>query len=221
MNELMFYISYGFESLALLVGLSLITKLRPQSLQLLCFLLFITVINEGFSFWGLYETWKIKNTITFTAFFFLQSGVYWYIFYFAFKEKSYRTILNISSVFFLLLELVAMIVIGIEKFNPLFIDAACLHVIFIAILYYRFYYKVSLNTSFMKDPLFWLATGMIFVNFIELFFVNATFVPSFAKSHSSVLVFKSINTFGNIVYYSLIIFAFLCSSRLRQRATIS
>ena len=221
MNNLMFYISFGFESLAFFAGLLLFNKLYPKSLRWLVFLLLITVINEGFSFWGIYNFLRIKNTFTFVVFFILQSLVYWLVFRSVFREWRYRILLNSLILFFIFLEIISVVFVGIEKFNPLFIDAACLHIVSIAFLYYQFYYRSNAKINFQKNPFFWLSTGMIFVNFIELFFVNATFVPSFSNSISSVLVFKSINTFGNIVYYSLIIYAFICSSRLQQQVTIS
>lgn len=73
-------------------------------------------------------------------------------------------------------------------------------------IYYQNVFKLKQVYFFRKDPLFWLSTGVIFVNFLHLLFVNAVFIESFRNNQSSGDVFKVLNTIGNIfllwMYYN-------------------
>jgi hypothetical protein len=201
----------------LLAGLLLFNKLQPPVLQLLVFLLLATVINEGFSFFGFYKDWKINKAYMYIAFFILQSLVFWALFYQPLAKVKHRQILNYCSSIIIALQVVALVKYGAGKFNPWFLNLTCLHMIFIGSLYFNFIYSGPKITDAFKGPFFWLSAGIIFVNFIHLFFVNATLIKAFSDNPSSALVFKYLNTFGNVVYYSLIIYAFICSSKSQKR----
>ncbi len=213
----MFYLSYLFECIALLTGLWFFNKLQPSAIKWLVILLLITVINEGFSFWGVYKSAGISKNYFYTSFFFLQAVVFWKIFNEGFVIKMYRQLLAAFSVLFITGMVVSIIIGGAEKLNPVFKNFVCLHLIATGLLYYHYIYNSNKVIGFLKNPFFWLATGIILVNFINLFFVNAVFIKSFAENPASKVIYKTLNTFGNLVYYSLITYAFLCSSRFPKQ----
>jgi hypothetical protein len=213
----MFYLSFFFELIAFATGLWLFKKLQPRSFKLLVMLLFITVLNEAFSFWRVYQSIGVSKNYFYTGFFFLQSVFFWNLFRDAFLDFRYKYFLNFLSIFFILGMISSIIIGGAEKLNPVFKNFVCLHIISIGGLYYYYIYNSNKISSFLNEPFFWLATGIILVNFINLFFVNAVFIKSFVQNPSSKIIYKILNTFGNIVYYSLIIYAFICSSRFQKR----
>lgn len=212
----LFYVNYFCECLSLFVGLCLFKRLQPPEIRLLVGLLLITVINEGAAFRGFYPKIGISKNYGYVTFFLTQSLFFWIIFRAAFATFKSIRILDIASAICILLEIVSLIIWGAKKISPWFLNLVCLHMILIGVLYYISIYSGNKVINVFKNPFFWLVTGVVFVNFIHWFFVNATFIKSFANSPSSPIVFKSLNTMGNMVYYSLIIYAFICSSRLQK-----
>lgn len=209
----MFYLSFFLECSALLTGLWFFKKLQPSVIKWLVLLLLVTVINEGFSFWGVYKSAGISKNYFYTSFFFLQAVVFWKIFNDGFINKKHRQLLAAFSILFITGMVVSIIIGGANKLNPVFKNLVCIHLIIAGLLYYHYIYNSNRVIGIFKNPFFWLATGAVLVNFINLFFVNAVFIKSFAENPASKEIYKTLNTFGNIVYYSLIIYAFLCSFR--------
>lgn len=214
----MFYISYIAEILALAAGLLFYFKMKPAVLRLLVPLLFVTVLNEGFAYFKVYANSGLNKTHFYIGFFFLEMICFYFIFYKWFKEEKVSRMLT-RGIFIIsmILAIVSIAVKGGNKLNPFFLNAVCLCMIGFGILYYRFVFQKKQVYFFRKDPMFWLATGMIFVNFIHLMFVNAVFIESFRKNPASADVFKVLNAIGNIFYYGCIIIAFICSSRFPRR----
>lgn len=208
------------ECSAFLVGLWLSKQLQPFVFRLLVLLLFITVFNEAASFFGFYKLYSISSSYMYNIFFIIQSLFFWQIFRKQFEQKKYQVVLNYGSLVLITLQIVSLYFWGAKKFNPWFLNIVCFQMVFIASLYFISIYSGNRIMNVFRSPFFWLSTGLIFVNIVHWFFVNATFIKSFTNSPSSAIVFKSLNTIGNVVYYSLIIYAFICSSRLLKRNII-
>jgi hypothetical protein len=215
----MFYISYFFECSALLTGLWLLKQPQHFSLKLLTILLLITVINEGFSYFGFYRSIGLNKTYAYETFFILQSLVFYLLFYNSLPQKKQKLATTVISIFLILCQIIALFIRGTNKLNAYFLNFVCIHMIFLGFIYYNHIYTINKVHKIYKDPFFWIATGMLIVNFIHLFFVNATLIKSFANNLASKSIFKSLNTFGNIFYYSLLIYSLICSSKFQKRAT--
>lgn len=214
----MFYVSYISEILALAAGLFFYYKIKPAFLRLIVPLLFFTVINEGLAHYKIYANAGLYKTHFYIVFFFLEMICFYLIYHNWFKEEGdSRKLTKFIFGITILLAVVSIIIWGVNKLNPFFLNAVCLCMIGFGILYYRFVFQRKLVYFFTKDPMFWLSTGVIFVNFIHLLFVNAVFIDSFRKDPSSEYVFQVLNTIGNIFYYGCIIITFLCSSRFHKQ----
>lgn len=215
----MFYISYIAEILALAAGLLFYFKMKPAVLRLLVSLLLITVLNEGLTYFKVYANAGLNKTHFYIGFFFLEMICFFLVFYKWFKEEqTYRMLTRGIFGISLLLAVLSITIKGGNKLNPFFLNAVCLCMIGFGILYYRFIFQRRQVYYFRKDPMFWLSTGMIFVNFIHLLFVNAVFIESFRRNPSSADVFQVLNAIGNVFYYGCIIMAFICSSRFHRQA---
>ena len=212
----MFYISYSFEIAALITGLILYFKLRPVIFRLLVILLIITVLNEGLSFFKFYKNAGVDKSYFYNFFFVVELITFFLIYKLNYKYKRHQEILTFIFLFSVFFAFLFFMVKGVGVFNPFFINAISLGLIGFGFFYYYTLYNSEEITTIKTNPLFWLSTGIIIVNFIHLLFVNATFVESFRNNPTSKEVFRIINTAGNIFYYSCIITCFICSSRFHK-----
>lgn len=215
----MFYVSYFSEAFALAAGLFLYYKIKPAVLRLIVPLLLFTVINEGLAYYKVYANAGLNKTHFYIVFFFLEMICFYFVYYGWFKEEvDSRKLTKIIFVITILLAVVSIIIWGGNKLNPFFLNSVCLCMIGFGFIYYQNVFKLKQVYFFRKDPLFWLSTGVIFVNFLHLLFVNAVFIESFRNNQSSGDVFKVLNTIGNIFYYGCIIMTFICSSKYPRPA---
>lgn len=215
----MFYINFISEILALAAGLLFYFKMKPAVLRLLVPLLLFTVINEGMAYYKVYANAGLNKTHFYIGFFFLEMICFYFVYHDWFTDEGFSRKLT-KSIFFitLFLAVLSIIVWGGNKLNPFFLNAVCLCMIGFGVLYYRFVFHSKQVYNFRKDPVFWLSTGVIFVNFLHLLFVNAVFIESFRNNQASGDVFKVLNTIGNVFYYGCIIMTFICSYKFPRRA---
>ena len=210
----MFYINFTLEILALAAGLVLLDKIKPAMLRILIPLLLITVINEGLAFYKIYAGAGLNKTHFYIGFFILEMLVFFFVYYKWFEEdKISKRLTVIVFHIAVLLSCFTLYMWGYNKLNPFFLNVVCLCMIAYGCIYYRFVFRTTKVYYFRKDPMFWLSTGVVFVNFLHLLFVNAVFIDSFRNNPTSAEVFQLLNTIGNIFYYGCIIIAFICSSR--------
>jgi hypothetical protein len=215
-----FLINYSLELAAFLTGLVLYRKLQPGVFKLLVFLLFITVVNEGFSYRGVYAQIHVKKTLVYAIFFILECTIFWLMFR-GNKSKQNQLLYNIIFLLAITLKLFFLSRYGYQRMNSPFLIVVCCYVIFLGINYYYKLYSGEKYFDIKKDPFFWLATGVIIVNCIHLFYVTAIMLKTFGNDPDRVFIFKNLNTIGNIIYYPLLIKALICSSKLQKRATTS
>ncbi len=214
-----FLINYSLELSAFLTGLMLYRKLQPGIFKLLVLLLFFTVVNEGLSYLGFYTQIHVKKTLIYAIFFIIECIIFWRLF--AVKQKAGKRWFY-HSIFLaaLILQVFFLFRYGYKQMNSPFLNVICCYTIFLGISYYYKLYTEQKYFDITKDPFFWLATGIIIVNFVHLFYVNAIFLNVFRNDPNRFKIFKNLNTIGNVIYYPLLIKALLCSSKLQKQATI-
>jgi len=213
-----FYISFLLELMALAAGLIYYKRMHPAALRLLVPFLLITCLIEGFAYFGLFRNSGLNKNYFYAGFFLLQLYVFWRVFVCMINRDRYIHFLNLVFSISLFLSVFTLSVWGAEKLNPYFLNVVCLCMISYGFAYYYLIYNSRDIRHFRKEPLFWISTGIIFVNFIHLLFVNVTFIESFRRSATNTEVFKILNSAGNLVYYSCIIYGFICSSKFLKQA---
>lgn len=209
----MFYTTYVFEILALLTGLIFYNKIRPVAYRLIVPILLLTVLNEGLAHFKTYEQWKLPKGLFYNIFFIIQIIVFSFIYYATYIEQRYKSIIVGIGFVSLITGIIFLVIHGVYGFNPYFLDAIAAGLILIASCLY--YYNIQRKEKvyhLKNDPLFWFSTALIIGNFFLLLFVNAVFIESFRSDPSSREVFATLNTIGNVLYYSFIIMSILCSS---------
>jgi hypothetical protein len=214
---MMFYISFFLEVLALLIGLVLWRRLKPPALRLIIVLLFITVVNEGLTFYEVFRRFGINKHIFYNCFFLLEIILFCLLFIRVYKKGRHRQVVKLTMVLALILCSIFTGIFGFTFFNRYFLIVVGGSLIFLGLIHYHFIYVSTVIMSIFRDPIFWLSSGLIMVNFIYLLFVAATFIPSFRSDLASREVFQSLNSLANVFYYGCIITAFICSSKFPMR----
>lgn len=212
-----FLINYSLELAAFLTGLVLYRKLQPGIFKLLVFLLFITVVNEGLSYRGFYAQIHVKKTLIYAIFFIVECIAFWIMFR-GKRTKQSQWLYDIVFAVAIALQVFFLFYYGYQRMNSPFLIVVCGYVIFLGLNYYYRLYSSEKYFDIKKDPFFWLATGMIIVNCIHLFYVTAIMLKTFGNDPSRIFIFKNLNTIGNVIYYPLLIKALVCSSKLQKQA---
>lgn len=213
-----FYISFLLEIMALAAGLIYYKRMHPAALRLLVPFLLITCLIEGFAYFGLFRNSGLNKNNFYAGFFLLQLIVFWRVFGRMINRERYYRFLNTVLAASLILSAVTLYGWGAGKLNPYFVNVICVSMISYGASYYYLIYNSQDIRYFRKEPLFWISTGIIFVNFIQLLFIYVTLIESFRNSTANTDVFKILNTTGNLIYYSCIIYGFVCSSKFLKQA---
>lgn len=217
----MFYTTYVFEILALLTGLIFYKKIRPVAYRLIVPILLLTVLNEGFAHFKMYEQWKLPKLLFYNIFFIIQVIIFSVIYYATYAERRYKNIVGGIGVIAIVTGIIFLVIHGYSRFNPYFLDAIAAGLILIACVYLYYLQAKGKINHLKKNSLFWFSSALIIGNFFLLLFVNAVFIDSFRTDPNSRKVFATLNTIGNVLYYSFIIISILCSSLSIRRAGTS
>lgn len=213
-----FLINYSLELAAFLTGLVLYRKLQPGVFRLLVLLLFLTVVNEGLSYLGFYAQIHVKKTLVYAIFFITECVIFWQVFLVK-QENGRRGLYHFIFVLAIIMQIFFLFRYGYHRMNSAFLNVVCCYIVFLGVNYYYKLYAAEQYFEITKDPFFWLATGIIIVNFVHLFYVNAILLEAFRNDPNRISIFKNLNTIGNVIYYPLLIKALLCSSKLQKQVT--
>lgn len=213
----MFETTFTLEVLAFLTGLSFYKKVKPVPYRLMIFLLFITVINEGLSHYGLYSKYRFNKLMFYNCFFLLQATIIGVVYFSSYSIKRAKFLFYL----FVLLVIFGLLMLfrdGIGVLNPDYISAICLAIVILGLYYLYYIYMYGNIINLRIDSMFWFTIGLTIAHFILLFYINAKRIESFRDDKNSLIIFRSLNTVGNIFYYLCIIYSFICGSIFRQRA---
>lgn len=211
----MFEITFGLEILAFFTGLIYYKQINPVIYRLLIPFLLITVLNEGFSHYGLYTKLGLRKVIFYNVFFFVEMLVVGIIYLSVLGKRK----LLFGSVFTLInvVAIVLLIKNDIQKISPDYISVICITLIVFGICYLYDLYISNKKLRLKGDPLFWFTIGLIVAQFLLFFFINAKRIESFKNDKSSLMIFRLFNTIGNIFYYLCICYSFICTSLFQRR----
>jgi hypothetical protein len=216
----MFEFNFGLEIIAFLTGLIFYKKIKPVIYRLVVPFLLVTIINEGLTNYGFYASKHLNKYILLNLFFLLEFIVLGIIYCkTASSFKANKLIIAIFS-FSLIIQIILLLKIRAASFDPNYITLLSLTIIFFS---FHYLYSIHLSTVVFdtkSDPMFWFSIGSIVVQFLLLLFINSLRIERFRNNPDTVAVFKSLNTIGNIFYYSCICYSFLCTSIFRRKAGI-
>ena len=212
----MFEISFILQLLSIAFGLVLYNRIKPVVLKLLIPLIILGAINEGFSYWGLYKGMKINKLIIYNLYFIFQFIIIGVIHIVILKR--YIKLKKLITIFLILLFIVGFFFLNnnLKQLDPNAITMASLSLLVSGIIL-LFKLNVVEETIFLKtSAIFWFTVGMIIAQTFLILFINALRVDDFRNDINSMMIFKLLNTVGNVFYYLLICLSFFCSWRYRQ-----
>lgn len=212
----MFEVTFGLEILAFLTGLICFTQISPIIYRLTVLLLLITVINEALSHYKVYAEWKLSKLIFYNIFFLLQIIIIGII-YFSVSGRKIKIVVSL----FLVLTIISAVVLFSENkgssLNPNYISFICITAVFFGVSYLFNIFMEEKILKLSNNPLFWFSIGLVVAQSLLLFYINAKRVDSFQKDPNTLIVFRTFNMIGNIVYYLCICYSFICTLIFRKR----
>lgn len=213
----MLLLSVILQAFAFLTGVFFFSKIKPPFYRLLIIVLLLSTSNELFILNNGPKTYGVNKNILYNTFFIVQSVVSFIIFYkalYPIRRKKYVIFYGISS----LLALTFLVINKMTVFNPLYLSVVCIQVMTGASMYLYQVYKKEEYHQLKTDSLFWYSVGSIIVFFFFFSYLSATHNPAFMKNETGNIIYRVLNTIGNLIYYSLIIMSFLCSNISQKRS---
>lgn len=207
----MLLLSVILQAFALLTGVFFFSKIKPPVYRALIIVLFFSTTNELFILNNGPKLYGVNKHILYNTFFIIHSVVSFVIFYnclYPVRRKQYL-------VFYIISSLIAITFLVLKKmivFNPLYLSVISLQIMTGAGMYLYQVYKKEGYHQLKTDSLFWYSVGSIIVFFFFFSYLSATHNPAFMKNETGNIIYRVLNTIGNLIYYSLIIMSFLCSN---------
>lgn len=211
----MFEITYSLEILAFLTGLIFLKKINPKIYRLFVIFLFITVINETLSYYKFYAAYGLSKLLFFNLYFLLQFIIIGIIYSFASPSNSF---IKWFFGIFLISVILLLWETGLYVLNPNYITVICSGLIILAFCYLFILYSSGDISRLKSNSLLFFSIGLVVAQFLLLLYINAKRIDSFKSDTNSLFLFKLFNTIGNVIYYLLIIYSFICTSISRRQA---
>lgn len=204
----MFEITIALEIIAFIIGLICFKVIKPTIYRLVILMLFATVVNECCVRFNIYASIGINKIQCYNIFFQFQYIILAIIYVANLKQG--KVSIGIA-IFFLILSTFFLIKGGLSNISPNYISVICISLLVLPFLYLYELYAYSNLLNLKKDSLFFFSIGLITAQFLLLLYINARRIDDFVHDKYWLTIFKSLNTAGNIIYYSLIIYSYKCS----------
>ncbi len=218
----MFEITLLLELSALIVGLLFIRTIFPRTYVPIIGILFLSVLNESLSHYGFYNAIGLPKPIAYNSFFLIEFLIISFIYLKEFINldlPAKRTLLIVFVPVFIGL-LILFSIRGLSSYDPDSISIMSGWLIVIPIIYLIEIYNREKIFNFKYSSIFWFSVGLIVVQFFLLLYINARRIDSFVADKNRIEIFKVLNTIGNLIYYSCLIYSFICTSLSRRQAII-
>ncbi len=206
-----------FEIIAFIVSVFSYAKIKDKPFKWFIFFLFVVIVVELL---GRYISRELHHTNIWLYNIFLPIEYLFYvaIFYLSIVNTNYKKIAIISFTALLVFCVVNILFIqGFQVFNTNILIFGSCTLILLSCFSLIDIFQMDDNRSLLKQPLFWLATGILFFNLGELAY-NLFF--NFIISHQydkKALLFSSINSKLMYVLYTFISIAIICTKRTYQK----
>jgi hypothetical protein len=207
-----------FEITALLTGILFWYKLKKTRLYwLLPFMIFIV----GVELYGRYlrkelhqsNAWMYNISVP------IEYLFYGFLFYLHYSRKLFLQIVIFFLIFFLIFVVGNILFIqGFGKFNTNILKVGSFCIIILCCMYFAELLSKDAQVNLIKEPMFWLTTGVLLFNTGEFFY--ALFADYLTKSHldRARKIFSSINNKLIWVLYTCIAISIICTKKKYQKA---
>jgi hypothetical protein len=210
------YVIFLLEVLASLAGLLVWNRSRPQAIRVITIMLLFTVLIECYSQFLQFMPFLKYRLLIYNLFSFVEMGCWFCFYYRIYPSKARRKVILLLGALYVIFSVVELSFYRswLFSFHTDSYRFYSLCIIFLAVLYLWDTMMKKEYHPLNTDAVFWLsAGGLIFqsVFFIHLSIFN---ILSFRRDAASVQAFNLLLDIANIVYYTVICFAFYTSYRL-------
>ncbi len=173
-----------------------------------------------------YISWKMGNTSQNNIFIYNLFSVFEFIFYFFFLRSiinhfyTKKIILYAIIVYLILALLNIFFIQGKNTFHTYTYILGSLFIVILCIVYFNFLFRFTKSESLVRDPLFWIVTGLLFSFTFSLPVLGINnFVIKMPSRFYRILGFMI--DFMNISLYLLFTIGFLCRINIRKLLRLS
>jgi hypothetical protein len=204
------------ECSALLVSVFAYPRLSGSSLRWFpLFLLFIVLVEFAGKYihvvLGGHNAWLFNISTT------LEFVFYAFIFETAISETAYKRIIHWFIIFYPVLVLFNLAFIqGFNHFHTYTMAAGSAFMIFFSCLFFYALWMNPREEDLIRDPMFWVGTGILFCNLGGLIYGLILNFPYKYVYNTGSNLFQTIINILNLVLYSCFIIAFLCKRDRRK-----
>jgi hypothetical protein len=215
-----YYLSYVTEVTALITCFIFYRKFNSRRYQLFLPYLFVIVLYE---LGGLYRMFSIHGT---NAWIMNFEVLFEYLFYSYFtisyyKQQRQKKTLTAITLFCFVFSLVDIFFIqGVMNLGT--IAMLVQYIILITLACRYFYLKMQefdVNESLIRNPDFWVNTGMLFFFLAEFLFFSSYTNLAYKRLHSYQMLFDVISIVAIIILYSCLTISFLCFRQMNNTSS--
>lgn len=205
-----------FECFALLISILHYNTIRDKPLiWFIPFLAFMVVVE--LSGWYIKNILGASNSWLYNISIPVEYIFYTFIFY---KHYEFAPFKKIAALLLLIIPIGSLINIiaiqGFYNFNTNILLAGCCIMILLCCLFFIDLFKRETEFVLLKEPMFWITTGLLFFNLGEISY-NLFFDYIIKhKQDTGAKFFTSINSILVYVLYSFISIAILCTRKYRK-----
>lgn len=195
----------------IIVGLLFYQKITPRYIRLfipfLALTLFVEIANSYNWLW-----FKGPNLWFFNIFTIIEFIFYFFIFYFSIKNHKIKKLVLFSIPFYVLAACINIFFIqGIFNFHTISYRIASVMIIIYCYLYFRQLLKMDISINILRDPMFWICTGLLFFYSGFFFYFSAFEYIAYTKSVYNLTLWKILSRSLNILLYSSFFIALICN----------
>jgi len=158
-----------------------------------------------------------NNSWFFNIFTTIEFLYYSFIFYHLFTTHFKRNIVAITVGMFLIFTWINIFFIqGFRRFHTISYRVGAIMIVVWCFLYFRQLIQSAEYIVLIKNPYFWISTGLLFFYLGFFFYFSAFDYIVYKKVRFSVALFNIISDTLNILLYSCFVIALICPRKKRQ-----
>jgi hypothetical protein len=204
-------------ALSIIVGALRFRSLEPKPVKWLVPFLCVTLAVE---LAGLITTrMNIRNLWMFNVFTCSEFVFYSWVYLNILENQRVKKLIRYAIVVYPLLFLINIFWIeGIYRFHTLTYRIGSVMIVVWAYLYFRQLMRSSSYSPVLRNPIFWISTGLLFFYAGFFFYMTAGSILIYAKGFYSKLVFDTISDTLNLLLYSCFLISFLCQMSITRKS---
>jgi hypothetical protein len=201
---------------ATVTGIFVYRKIQPPLLKWFVPFLILTVIVEAI---GTVTSWhKITNLWIFNFFTCFEFLFYSYIYLHLIKAPKWKKAIQYALVIYPILFLTNIFFVeGFFRFHTITYRIGSVMVVCWCYLYFRQFMQSPGYTSVLRNPVFWISTGLLFFYTGFFFYMSAGYILLYTKLRVNRIIWEVISGTLNTLLYGCFLISFLCQVSMKKK----